>query len=367
MARRKKTTRRRWTPLGAFKALEAFDDLLGGFDIEDELGELEGLLGDPLDRVVIALARPPRPIRARHDQLSCQLLTRTWCGRVGDCGAGGARRERGVDYLVHGAVHDLQVGPRRLAATVLGSRRYRVDVEILLPPQADMQATLERVQRARGSTGTDPRLAAQRAILSGGPKLFPSAAQLHSECTCPDGPRCKHVVAAVWAFGVLLDREPEQLLSLWGLDMQDPQAAGVFVLPSLAADKQALVDDLAIFGIDLLDPCAPAIMTVIAVESSQPAAADEPASLATSEATPVLATTEPAVAESWPQAPVVMPSSTPPSQQSEIRRDYLQVIGISPRTIDAWLRSEVLRRTDRDGIYERTPEASRKIAAFLAR
>jgi hypothetical protein len=40
---------------------------------------------------------------------------------------------------------------------------------------------------------------------------------------------------------------------------------------------------------------------------------------------------------------------------------------VSPRTIDAWLRSGVLRKTDRDGVYERTPEANRKIADFLAR
>jgi hypothetical protein len=63
----------------------------------------------------------------------------------------------------------------------------------------------------------------------------------------------------------------------------------------------------------------------------------------------------------------VAPASAPPNQQSEVRRDYLRVIGISPRTIDAWLRSGVLRTTDRDDIYERTAEASRKIADFLAR
>lgn len=370
MARRKKTTRRGRKPRAAYEGLKVYDELFGGFgglDIEDELDELEALLGDPLDRVVMAIARPPRPIRARHDQLVLQPLTRSWCARVGDCGAGGARRERGIDYLVHGAVLDLQVGPRRLAATVQGFRRYRVDVEILLPPQAAMQATLERVQQAcTASTGTDPRLAVQRAILSGGPGLFPGAAQLQRECTCPDGPSCKHVVAAVWAFGVLLEREPEQLLSLWGLDVKDPQAttiarksSGVFVLPPLAVDRHPLVDDLAIFGIDLLDLEAPAIEATTAAESSLPAAADEPQP-GSFVAPPTVATPEPA-------APEPSPASTPPSQQLEVSREYLRVIGISARTIDTWLRSGVLRRTDRAGVYERTPAASQKITEFLAR
>ena len=325
------------------------------------------------DRVMMAIAKPPRPIRARRDELRSPLLTRPWCARVGDCGAGGARLERGIDYLVNGAVLDLQVGPRRLAAAVQGTRRYRVEVEILLPPRSDMQATLERVQQARVSPkGIDPRLAVQRAILGGGPGLFPSAAQIHGECTCPDGPRCKHTVAAVHAFGVLLDREPEQLLSLWGLDAQEPLASVAFVLPPLAADRRPLVDDLAIFGIDLLDPCEPGVMVSAAAESSPPAAMGEsqresqPGPAATAE--PALepeATGEPAHPE--PSPPVLAPSSTPPNQQSEVRRDYLRVIGISSRTIDAWLRSGVLCATDRAGIYERTPEASRKIADFLAR
>lgn len=353
MARHKKTARRSWTPLATFGALDEYDDLLGGFDVDSDLDELDDLLGDPLDQVVMAIARPPRPIRASHHELRSQPLTRAWCARVDDCGAGGAQRERGIDDLAAGAVHDLQVGPRRLAASVLGTGRYRVDVEILLPPQADMQATLSRIEQARSqSVGTDPRLAIQRAIQSGGPGLFPSPTQIRSECTCPDGPRCRHVVAAVHAFGVLLDREPEQLLSLWDLDVTESRATAAFVLPPLAPDRRPLVDDLAIFGIDLLDPCEPAT----GAPAPSPVAATEPAP-------------ERAVAPAPEPAPeqAVAPASVPPNQQSEVRRDYLRVIGVSPRTIDAWLRSGVLRKTDRDGVYERTPEANRKIADFLAR
>lgn len=364
MPRRKPSNPRDWSPRAAYEALKVYDELFrgrGGLDIADELRELEALLGDPLESAVMATPGPPRPIRVRHDQLVLQPLTRSWCGRVGDCGAGGARRERGIDYLVRGAVLDLQVGPRRLAATVQGTRRYRVDVEILLPPRADMQATLELVQHARAAPpGTDTRLAVQRAILRGGPGLFPSSAQLHRECTCPDGPSCKHVVAAVWAFGVLLEREPEQLLSLWGLDMRDSQTAGDFTVPPLTAGKHPLIDDLAIFGIDLLDPDATPVEAILAVESSLPAAVNEPQP-------GTLATPEPVAPEPSSPAPIAKPASAPPSQQSEVEREYLRVIGISARTIDTWLRSGVLRKTDRAGVYERTPEVSQKITDFLAR
>jgi hypothetical protein len=43
-------------------------------------------------------------------------------------------------------------------------------------------------------------------------------------------------------------------------------------------------------------------------------------------------------------AEVVHPRS-PPSEQEEVGREYLQVLGLQSRTIDAWLREGVLRRT----------------------
>jgi len=50
---------------------------------------------------------------------------------------------------------------------------------------------------------------------------------------------------------------------------------------------------------------------------------------------------------------------------AEVRREYLRELGIPTPTIDAWLREGVLRRTGRHGVYERTPEAGRRIAAHL--
>jgi len=377
MPPRKKTTRRSWTPRPAIAAIEAFDDRLDRLDMDVELSAVEDLLGDVLDRVVLALPRPPRPIRVRRDELGSKLLTRAWCARVGDCGAGVTRRDRGIDHLVNGAVLDLQVGARRLAAVVQDTRRNRVEVEIALPPPAVMQATLERVQQARVGS-TEPRVAAQRAILAGGPGLFPSPAQIHGECTCQDGLRCKHMVAAVHAFGVLLDREPEQLLVLWGEDGGDPLATPGFVLPPLAADRQLLDDDLAIFGLDLFDPSAlepepgPAEPEPAAAEPEpepaepepepEPAAVESEPAAVESEPEP-----EPAAAEAEPEAAAAEPAPAESSRDPEVTREYLRVLGIPARTIDAWLRSAVLRATDRAGVYVRTPEASRKITAFLAR
>jgi hypothetical protein len=233
------------------------------------------LLGDPLDRVVMAIARPPRPIRARHDEL------RSFA----------ADAKRGAYASATAAL----AWPAASAASTTSSmapcttsRSDRADSPPACRAPAATASTSRFCCRRRPTcrprssaysrpappNGADPRLAIQRAILSGGPGLFPSAAQIHSECTCPDGPRCKHVVAAVHAFGVLLDREPEQLLVAVG-----PRREGVrwprpgSCSPPLAADRRPLVDDLAIFGIDLLDPCEPAT----GAPAPAPVAATEPA------------------------------------------------------------------------------------------
>jgi hypothetical protein len=55
---------------------------------------------------------------------------------------------------------------------------------------------------------------------------------------------------------------------------------------------------------------------------------------------------------------------TPPA---EITSDYLKLIGIHSRTVDAWLRDAVLLATGDFHVHRRTPEATHRIAAKLAR
>ena len=352
---RKKTRRRRRTPRPAlwhYDPPDELDELLGALDIEDELIML-------LDDAPGPRAHPQQwPVRMGRGDLVSSPLSQAWAARATDCGAGVARLARGLDYLVSGALLDLQVSRGRLAALVRGSRRYRVVVEVLLPPAADMRAALERVQgvRAAAPPGTEPRLAVQQAIVAGGSHLFPSPSQLGPDCTCPDRAPCKHVVAAVLGFGVLISREPELLFTLWGLPAGEVRAAPAFVLPPLPADRQPLVDDLgAVFGIDLFE-LAPPCEDLTPGETA-----------ASHDASPAVAALEPVPAAHGSPTPASTPAIAPPSEQSEVGRDHLRILGISTRTIDAWLRAGVLRPTDRKDIFERTPEANRKIASFLAR
>ncbi len=112
----------------------------------------------------------------------------------------------------------------------------------------------------------------------------------------------------------------------------------------LLPGKRMISGDLAvIFGIDLVTPAELQLpVRAAVVREPEPSLEPEP---------------EP--------APEVAPE--PPSEQAEVRRDHLRVLGVRAKTIDAWLREGVLRTTDRRDVYLRTPEANRRISELLAR
>lgn len=252
------------------------------------------------------------------------------------------RLVRGRAYLRAGAVQDLQVHRGIVHAEVQGTQRYHVKIAVALPggPQlAELRARLGAALALRGAALHEPILGPLAALL-------PAPRHLVPFCQCLDtAPFCKHVCAALYGLAVRLDDEPELLLVLRGLIAE--QATAAASRPGLAplAPEKALTGDLgALFGIDLLaSPPAP-----VTTPDPQP----EP-----SLAAPVPAQTF----EPDPEAP--QPVDFEPQGPAEIRREHLRELGISTSTIDAWLREGVLRRTGRHGVYERTPEASRRLAA----
>lgn len=273
------------------------------------------------------------------------------------------RLVRGRAYLRAGAVLDLQVHRGIVNAEVQGTQRYHVKIAVALPgePQlAELRTRLGAAVTLRGA-------ALHEVILGPLAALMPAPRHMVPFCQCLDtAPFCKHVCAALYGLGVRLDSEPELLLLLRGLIAEPPTRAARPALTPLAPEK-ALGGDLgALFGIDLL-----AAPTIAAPTIAAPAPAPEPSP----EPEPSF---EPSFKPSFEPEPgpsfepdLDLAPPTPildfePSGPAEIRREYLRELGIPTPTIDAWLREGVLRRTGRHGVYERTPEASRRIAAHLA-
>ncbi|HEY0016729.1 MAG TPA: SWIM zinc finger family protein [Longimicrobium sp.] len=184
--------------------------------------------------------------------------------QVADAG----RLTRGRSYARSGQVMDLRVQPGAVTARVQGSRTLPYVVSIRLTPFTD--AEWARAEEALADqalflaallAGEMPR-DVEQAFAAAGLSLFPSrAAELDSDCSCPDWSNpCKHVAATYYILAEAFDTDPFLVLSWRGRGRDDLLAR----LRELRASRPAEEDEPA--EEDLEDEAPPA--------ASEPASAD---------------------------------------------------------------------------------------------
>jgi hypothetical protein len=96
-----------------------------------------------------------------------------------------------------------------------------------------------------------------------GQGLFPAPREIRLSCSCPDwATMCKHVAATLYGVGARLDREPELLFTLRGVDPAEMVEAAVDRPPSGGKPRKGRLlptDELSsVFGVDLDMGIAPA-------------------------------------------------------------------------------------------------------------
>lgn len=272
-------------------------------------------------------SRPARaPVLVEGRTIARSYWGKAWCRHLESFSDYDSRLGRGRSYLYAGAVLDLQIHEGRISAEVQGTRLYHqtIEVEALTPKQRAELRKLAAgkidslVALLRGQL-PDTLLAAMTDPQHG---VFPTVDQIRLECSCPDwASLCKHLAAVMYGIGARLDESPELLFKLRGLPLdeliQHTEPAALTV-PTVAPDRHPEGDLAALFDIDLV--------------TALPA-----------------------------------PPEPPPKPPVRATREHLKVLGVPARTIDAWLREGVLLRTAERNLYERTPEADRRIAELLAR
>lgn len=171
------------------------------------------------------------------------------------------RLPRGRRYVRNGSVVDLQIKPGEIHAHVAGSELYKVALKVA-PVQkphwksicGDCAGTIDslvELLQGRLSKGVMERICRQSQ------GLFPTPAEIHLSCDCPDGAyMCKHVAAVLYGVGARFDRQPELVFRLRGVDAGDlivhAGQAAPLTQPAPAAGKVLGDEDLAgIFGIDM--------------------------------------------------------------------------------------------------------------------
>lgn len=203
-------------------------------------------------------------IRIEGREIAASFWGKAWCTNLERYADFENRIGRGRTYVRNGSVVDLQIAEGRIDAKVMGSRLYKIHIDITPLPPARWKAITKACAGSIASAVdllegrlSDPVMKVVTAKDSG---LFPSPKEIHMACNCPDwADLCKHLAAVLYGVGSRLDSRPELLFTLRGVKVQDlvGQAAKKAVDRMVAAVETAKApaikhSDLgALFGIQL--------------------------------------------------------------------------------------------------------------------
>ncbi len=217
-------------------------------------------------RAQAALRRSGRevaPVEIAGRRITTTFWGDAWCRNLESYSDYANRLPRGRTYLRNGSVIDLRIEAGSVRALVSGSEIYEIRIRIAPLAKPRWKALQSRcagqidsvVELLRGSLSQ----AVMEIVTQRSKGLFPSPKEISLSCSCPDwAVLCKHVAATLYGVGSRLDREPELLFTLRGVDPAEMVAAAAGATPGARRSRNrrtlASHDDLAsVFGIDLED------------------------------------------------------------------------------------------------------------------
>lgn len=200
------------------------------------------------------------PVVIAGRTIAATFWGKAWCENLERYGDYENRIPRGRTYVRNGSVVDLKIGTARVDALVSGSHLYSVAIEIR-PLKAEVWKGVKGACTGRIGSLLEllqGKLSREVMEIVTRPRtgLFPEPAEITFRCSCPDwASMCKHVAAVLYGVGARLDREPELLFKLRGVDHREliaaPGAADLAASPGMR-DKVIAEEDLAgIFGIEI--------------------------------------------------------------------------------------------------------------------
>lgn len=217
-----------------------------------KLGKKKGFTPDPVQ---------PEGKRA----IATSFWGKAWCDHMEGFSDFSNRLPRGRTYIRNGSVLHLEISPGLIHAMVAGSELYKVNISIQPLPAKDWTQIKEKCSGSIGSLVEllQGRLSDSVMSVVTDPQtgLFPRPGQMKLDCSCPDwATMCKHVAATLYGAAVRLDRSPELLFSLRGVDSQElvDASAAVQSVTSRAAGgartrRLASANLGRVFGIELGD------------------------------------------------------------------------------------------------------------------
>ena len=199
----------------------------------------------------------PVEIEGRGRAIARSFWGRRWCEHLESFSDYANRLPRGRTYVRNGCVGHLAIETGGVDALVVGRELYHVVVRV----KRLKRPTWKAIKTAcAGQIGSVLELLKGRlsdrvmeVVTDRDTGLFPKPGEIKLACDCPDwATMCKHAAAVLYGVGSRLDKSPELLFRLRGVDEAELIAADM-ALPRETTTADTLADgDLgSIFGIDL--------------------------------------------------------------------------------------------------------------------
>ncbi|MDE3180362.1 MAG: SWIM zinc finger family protein [Acidobacteriota bacterium] len=210
--------------------------------------------------------RPVSPVIIEGRAIVKTFWGKAWCDNLERYSDFANRLPRGRAYVRNGSVMDLQIASGEIKALISGSQLYHVVVRVTPVTKARWRSicldcsgaidSLVELLQGRFSKGVMERICQQKT------GLFPSPDEIKLSCSCPDwASMCKHVAAVLYGIGARLDRQPELLFRLHGIDEKEliAKASEGLPLAKRGPDSAKVLsgENLSeLFGLDMVQSTA---------------------------------------------------------------------------------------------------------------
>jgi uncharacterized Zn finger protein len=202
--------------------------------------------------------RDIQPVRIAGNVIAKTFWGKAWCKNLEDYSDYANRLPRGRRYVRNGSVVDLQIDEGQITAQVSGSDLYTVQLDITPLPSGrwhDIRGECAgHIDSLVDLLQGDLSKGVMQVVTRRRSGLFPSPNEITLSCSCPDwATMCKHVAATMYGVGARLDRDPQLLFLLRGVDPSEMIETAIVRGATGEAPEHLLAnDDLAsIFGLEI--------------------------------------------------------------------------------------------------------------------
>jgi uncharacterized Zn finger protein len=153
---------------------------------------------------------------------------KAWCKNLERYSDYSNRVGRGRSYVKNGFIFDLKIFKGKVISLVQGTRAtpYTCEISFNLLSKSKWEK-IQELTESRFKTlevllkGQFPK-ELQEIFSEQGTGIFPTPKEIKFDCSCPDwASMCKHIAATLYAIGAKLDKHPELLFSLRGVNMSE--------------------------------------------------------------------------------------------------------------------------------------------------